>query len=122
MNAKHTREKRIRRHRRIRARMHGTAERPRMSVFRSSRYIWVQLIDDVAGHTLIWASDRMDAGKGKPSARAGNVASAARVGELIAKRALEKNIQCAVFDRGGYRYHGAVKALADGARKAGLTL
>lgn len=99
-----------RRSSRVRAKIIGTAERPRLSVFRSGRRISVQLIDDRSGHTLASAA-------GEKSR-----ASAARVGALIARRGSEKKINRAVFDRGGYRYHGAVKAVAEAARKGGMAL
>ena len=121
----HTREKRLqemRRHKRVRAKIKGSHERPRLSVFRSGRHITVQLIDDVAGRTLAAASDGdVNAGAGAGAGGKNNAVSAS-VGALIAKRALEKKINQAVFDRGPYRYHGAVKTVADAARKGGLTL
>jgi large subunit ribosomal protein L18 len=104
-------------HRRIRRRFAGTPERPRLSVFRSLKHIYAQVIDDQAGRTLVAASSRdlkVAAGSG------GNVASAVEVGKRIAERAKENGITAVVFDRGGYRYHGRVKALADAAREAGL--
>src|SRR6266567_3680068 len=110
--AKIVRERRLRRHRSIRKRVMGTATRPRMAVFRSSSHIYVQLIDDQAGNTLVAASSLDGAvrngGKKLDEARA--------VGELAAQRAKEKGISKVVFDRGGYLYHGRVKAVADGAR------
>lgn len=96
--------------------------RPRISVFRSNRYVWVQLIDDTGGRTLAQASEREVAKRGR-SARASKesrLARAERVGTLLAERALRLKISKAVFDRGGYQYHGIVKAVAEGARKAGL--
>ena len=107
--------RRLRRRRRVRAKVRGTAERPRLSIFRSNRGIQAQLIDDVRGHTLAavaWTEDelksmpRMDQAKG--------------VGELIAERGKEAGVDECIFDRGGYRYHGKVKALAEGAREGGL--
>ncbi len=98
---------------RIRGRISGTAERPRMSVFRSNKGIYVQVIDDLAGATLVAASSKGLEGGTK-------VDQAAKVGEEIAKRALEKGITEVVFDRNGYLYHGRVKSLADAARKGGL--
>ncbi len=111
------RQSRIRRHRRVRKKVSGTAERPRLSVFRSSRHISAQLIDDTAGATLASAST-MEAGlRGAPG---GNISAAQSVGTLIAERGLALGISTAVFDRGGFRYHGRVAALADAARKQGL--
>jgi len=103
-------------HRRIRRKLSGTAERPRLAVFRSVSHIYAQVIDDVKGETLVSASS-VDKG-GKTSG--GNVAAAKNIGKLVADRAKEKGIKSVVFDRGGYRYHGRVKALADAAREAGL--
>jgi large subunit ribosomal protein L18 len=112
---------RMRTRRRVRIRKHvtGTPERPRLSVFRSNRYIYAQLIDDVAGRTLATASSRDEEIRGTGSTA--DIAAAGRVGELLAKRAKKHKIAQAVFDRGGYRYHGRVAALADGARKGGLS-
>ncbi len=109
---------RLRRHRRVRGKISGTPERPRLDVFRSSKHIYAQLIDDTTGTTLASASslDKGFAGSG------GNVEGAAKVGKAIAERALEKGITQVVFDRGGFVYHGRVKALADGAREGGLQL
>jgi len=111
---KNLREKR---HRRVRAKVVGTAERPRLSVFRSNSSIYAQVIDDTCGHTLCAANEAEL--KGKP-AGAGKVGRAFGVGELLAKKATLAGIKQVVFDRGGYRYHGRVKALAEGARKGGL--
>jgi large subunit ribosomal protein L18 len=107
-------------HERIRAKVHGTAERPRLNVYRSVNHIYAQLIDDHDGKTLVSASTVN--GKKEKSAKktGGNVASAKEVGKLIAQKAAEKGIKKVVFDRGGYLYHGRVKALADAAREAGL--
>jgi large subunit ribosomal protein L18 len=102
---------------RIRARMEGSGERPRLAVFRSNKHIYVQLIDDVKGHTLAAASTADTDLNGKTG---NTLEGAKRVGDLIAKRALAKGVKQAVFDRGGYIYHGRVKALADGAREGGL--
>ena len=105
-------------HARIREKMSGTAERPRLNVYRSLNHIYTQLIDDLNGVTIASASSF-----GKKSADkkyGGNVSAAAEVGKLIAERAKEKGIKKVVFDRGGYLYHGRVKALADAAREAGL--
>ena len=115
--ARRRREGRIRRHRRVRKKVRGTAQRPRLSVFRSSRHISVQLIDDTAGATVASAST-LEAGL--RSASGGNVAAARAVGALIAQRAKDAGITAAVFDRGGYKYHGRVAELADAARSAGL--
>ena len=108
-------EARLRRHRRVRRRVTGTAERPRLAVYRSNRGIAAQLIDDVAGRTLAAAShqDKSLAGKGRAEAPSA-------VGKLVAERAREAGIASVVFDRGGYLYHGRVKALADAARENGL--
>ena len=102
-------------HFRIRQKMQGTAERPRLNVYRSLNHIYAQVIDDAKGETIISASSL--AGKLKTG---GNVAAAKEVGKLVAERAIEKGIKKVVFDRGGYLYHGRIKALADAAREAGL--
>ena len=107
---------RLKRHRRVRAKISGTAERPRLAVFRSSKNIYAQLIDDVAGNTLVAAAaNEKDFG-----IYGGNCDAAKKVGALIAERALAKGIENVVFDRGGYVYHGRVQALAEGARESGL--
>ncbi|HZT31280.1 MAG TPA: 50S ribosomal protein L18 [Bryobacteraceae bacterium] len=103
-------------HARIRKKLRGTAERPRLAVFRSVAHIYAQLIDDSRGATLVSASTVEKSAK----TNGGNVAAARTVGKLIAERAREQGIQKVVFDRGGYIYHGRVKALADAARQAGL--
>ena len=106
---------RLRRRRRVRAKVTGTAARPRLSVFRSNRGIQAQLIDDVRGHTLAavtWTEDEL-----KPL---GRMEQAKRAGEVLAERAKAAGVEECVFDRGGYRYHGKVKALAEGAREGGL--
>ena len=105
-------------HDRIRAKMSGTAERPRLNVYRSLNHIYTQLIDDLNGVTLVSASTVSKKGDGKKAG--GNVSAAAEIGKLIAQRAQEKGIKSVVFDRGGYLYHGRIKALADAAREAGL--
>ncbi len=111
-------QKREVRRRRIRARVSGTASRPRLAVFRSNKHLYAQVIDDIAGHTLASAHDGdVEKGKGKET-----VSIPEAVGILVAKRALEKKISSVVFDRGGYQYTGTIKALADGARKGGLSL
>jgi large subunit ribosomal protein L18 len=111
---------RVRIHTRIRRRVKGTSERPRLAVFRSVKHIYAQVIDDLKGHTVVAASSTE---KGAPlgkSASGGNLAGAKSVGKLVAERAKEQGIKAVVFDRGGYLYHGRVKALADAAREAGL--
>jgi large subunit ribosomal protein L18 len=108
-------QKRRRRHRRVRGKVHGSAGRPRLCVFRSSKGIYAQVIDDDAGRTLAAASTlALGGSSGTKSERA------AEVGKLVAQRAREAGIEKVVFDRGGYLYHGRVKALADGAREGGL--
>ena len=102
-------------HFRIRQKMSGTAERPRLNVYRSLNHIYAQVIDDAKGVTLLSASTMAAKIKG-----GGNVAAAKEVGKLVAERAIEKGIKRVVFDRGGYLYHGRIKALADAAREAGL--
>ena len=108
-------QQRLRRRRRVRAKIRGTAERPRLSVYRSNRGIGAQLIDDVKGHTLAavnWTEgDLKDLGR---------MDQAKRAGELLAERAKQAGVETCVFDRGGYRFHGKIKALADGAREGGL--
>ena len=111
-----TRGQRIKRHNRVRGKISGTAERPRLSVFRSENNIYAQLIDDVAGVTLAAASTVEKGFEGK----GGNIEAAKKVGAAIAQRALKKGIEDVVFDRGGYLYHGRVKELAEGAREGGL--
>jgi large subunit ribosomal protein L18 len=106
---------RLRRHRRVRRRVTGTAERPRLAVYRSNRGIAAQLIDDVAGRTLAAASNQDKSLAGKARAE-----TPAAVGKLVAERARKAGIASVVFDRGGYLYHGRVKALADAARENGL--
>lgn len=110
---------RIRRKAHIRKTVRGTAERPRLSVFRSANHIYAQVIDDVAGRTLASASTLSPELKDLDGHR-GNRAAAAKVGELVAKKAIEAGVQQVAFDRNGFLYHGRVKALADGAREAGL--
>jgi large subunit ribosomal protein L18 len=118
-------EKRRKRHRRLRAKISGTKERPRLCVFRSNKHIYAQLIDDEKGKTLLAASDNELKQKGKKSslkkaAGSGGINLAFEVGKLIAQKSLEKKIEKVVFDKGGYKYHGQVKALAEGAREGGL--
>jgi large subunit ribosomal protein L18 len=110
-------EARQKRHLRIRANLTGTPSRPRVSVFRSSKNIYAQIIDDVNGVTLVSASS---VEKDNKLANGGNVEAAATVGKLLAERAVKNNIKSVVFDRSGYLYHGRVKALAEAARAAGL--
>ncbi|MCY1713901.1 50S ribosomal protein L18 [Caproiciproducens galactitolivorans] len=116
VNKADTNKARLNRHRRVRGRISGTAECPRLNVFRSTTNIYAQIIDDVKGVTLAAAStlDKDFNGNG------GNKEAARKVGELIAKRAAEKGITEVVFDRGGYIFHGRVKELAEGAREGGL--
>jgi len=110
---------RLRRHRRVRKTVHGTPERPRLSVYRSLSHIYAQVIDDDAGRTIAAASDiEADVRGSKNGKKKTDVAKV--VGELVGKRAIEQGVAEVVLDRGGYRYHGRVKALADGARSAGL--
>lgn len=118
MHSQEKKQKRLRRHRRIRAKIKGTAPRPRLSLFRSNRHLVVQLIDDAAGRTIVAASDR-DITAPKTG---GRTAVAEMLGALIAEKAAAVAIVRAVFDRGGYRYHGIARAIADGARKGGLAL
>src|SRR5215211_4696734 len=115
MTVKTKTQARLRRRRRVRAKVRGTAERPRLSVFRSNRGIQAQLIDDVNGHTVAavtWTEDELKS--------LGPMEQAKRAGELIAERAKAAGVETCIFDRGGYRFHGKVKALADGAREGGL--
>ncbi len=105
-------------HKRIRKKVQGTAERPRLNVYRSVNHIYVQLIDDLAGKTLIAASSAV--GKKGQRKAGGNLAAAKEIGKSIAEKAKAKGISKVVFDRGGYLYHGRVKALADAAREGGL--
>ena len=108
-------KQRARRHRRVRGKIFGTAQRPRLNVFRSAKNINAQIIDDVSGTTLVSASStEKDFGVG------GNKDAAEKVGMMVGKRAIEKGIDTVVFDRGGYLYHGRVEKLAEGARKSGL--
>jgi large subunit ribosomal protein L18 len=108
-------QQRLRRRRRVRAKVRGTADRPRLSVFRSNRGVSAQLIDDVAGVTVAavnWTESDLKSLERMEQAK--------RVGELLAQRAKDAGVETCIFDRGGYRYHGRVKALADGAREGGL--
>jgi large subunit ribosomal protein L18 len=117
--AKEKKLARQRRHARVRRRVHGTLERPRLTVFRSLKHIHAQVIDDTQGHTLAAAST-LDAEVRGQLADKDKSAQAALVGEVLARRALEAGVERIVFDRSGYKYHGRVKSLADAARKAGL--
>jgi large subunit ribosomal protein L18 len=110
-----TLQARQRRHRRVRGRVSGTAERPRLSVSRSNKRIYAQLIDDERGHTVAAAGSHESSLRGLAKGEA-----AGRVGTLLAERAVQVGVGRVVFDRGGYKYHGRVKALADGAREGGL--
>ena len=115
MTVKTKPQSRLRRRRRVRAKVRGNAERPRLSVFRSNRGIGAQLIDDVQGHTVAavnWTEGDLKS--------LGRMDQAKRAGELLAERAKQAGVETCVFDRGGYRFHGKVKALADGAREGGL--
>ncbi|NLA26921.1 MAG: 50S ribosomal protein L18 [Firmicutes bacterium] len=112
-------EKRKKRHQRVRVKIIGDAARPRLNVFRSSKHIYAQIIDDLSGSTLVAASS-LDPGLREMPACGSNCEAAGKVGALLAKRALDSGIKEVVFDRGGYRYHGRVKALADAAREEGL--
>ena len=114
-----SRQARVRRHRRVRAKISGTAERPRLNVFRSLGQIYAQVIDDVAGHTLVSAST-IDRELRAQVTDKNKTEAAKMVGALVAQRAQAVGIKTVVFDRGGYKYHGRIKALADGAREAGL--
>jgi large subunit ribosomal protein L18 len=114
-----TRLARKRRHLRVRARVTGTESKPRLCLFRSLNHIYAQIIDDAKGHTLTSASTLDTEIKGEADGKA-KTARAELVGSLVAKRAIEQGIKQVVFDRGGYKYHGRVKALAEAARQAGL--
>ncbi len=116
INRPNTNAQRLKRHKRVRGKISGTPERPRLNVFRSESNIYAQVIDDVNGVTLVAASslDKSIEGFG------GNVEAARKVGQLVAERAKAKGIETVVFDRGGYVYHGRVQALAEGAREGGL--
>jgi len=111
--------KRIKRHLRIRKKMKGTPQKPRLAVFKSERHIYAQIIDDTKGHTLVSAST-LDKELRQRLSKTYNVEAAKEVGRLIAQRALSLGIKTVVFDRGGFKYHGRIKALADAAREAGL--
>lgn len=110
------RDRRKKRRLHIRKKIAGTSERPRMSVFRSNRRIYIQVVDDLRGVTIVSASNLEQGTRDIPK----SVEGGQRLGEIIAGRLKEKSIQSVVFDRGGYRYHGIIKAVADGAREAGI--
>ncbi len=114
-----TRNARLRRHHRVRAKVSGSMDNPRLCVFRSARHIYAQIIDDTAGHTMVSASSLDEDVKNQGSAKT-KISQAGLVGKLIAERALAKSIRQVVFDRGGYKYHGRVMSLANAAREAGL--
>lgn len=110
---------RVRRHHRVRLRVYGTPDRPRLNVFRSNAHLYAQVIDDTTGTTLVSASTLDSEIKGKVKSGA-NLAAAMAVGRLVAERALKANLKAVVFDRGGYRFHGRIKALAEASREKGL--
>ena len=116
INRPDTRTQRMKRHKRIRGKISGTAERPRLSVFRSEKHIYAQIIDDAAGKTLVSASSVEKGFEGPGS----NKEAARKVGKTVAERAVKAGIEEVVFDRGGYIYHGRVQELAEGAREGGL--
>jgi large subunit ribosomal protein L18 len=119
MKTLETHVRRARRQRRVRAKVKGTGERPRLNVFRSARHVFAQIIDDSKGHTLVAAST-LDADVRAKAAEMKKRDEAKVVGKLIAQRALEKGLKQVVFDRGGYQYHGRIKSFAEGAREGGL--
>jgi large subunit ribosomal protein L18 len=112
-------EVRLRIHKRIRKRLTGASERPRLAVFRSNKHIYAQVIDDAKG-TTVTAASTLDVDTKKNMKNGGNIAAAKAVGKLVAERAKAKGVEAVLFDRGGYLYHGRVKALAEAAREAGL--
>ena len=112
-------EVRVNKHRKLRNRFSGTAERPRLAVFRSNNHMYAQIIDDTVGNTLVSASTLQKDVKAELE-KTNNVEAAAYLGTVIAKKAIEKGLTSVVFDRGGFIYHGKIKALADAAREAGL--
>ncbi len=120
ISAKEKRQARLRRKIRVRKRVHGTPQRPRLSVYKSLKHIYAQIIDDTQGKTLAAASSLDPELKTKLENISGKIEVARLVGQLVAQRALDKGIKKVVFDRGGFKYHGRVKAVADGAREAGL--
>lgn len=111
---------RQRRHARVRAKISGTASRPRLNVFRSSAHIYAQVIDDIRGHTIVAACDLDEAVRVRAGEGATKSVRAKIVGEVIAERARDAGVDAVLFDRGGFLYHGRVKAVADGARESGL--
>ena len=119
INKKSRTEVRLKKHRRVRNRLSGTTERPRLAVFRSNNHMYAQIIDDTVGNTLVAASTVEKEVKAELE-KTNNVEAAAYLGKVIAKRAIEKGIDTVVFDRGGFIYHGKVQALAEAAREAGL--
>jgi len=116
---KKSRRLRVVRHIRVRKKVQGDGARPRLCVFRSLRHIYAQVIDDTTGHTLASASS-LESAAGKGTELAAKLSTSQSVGKLVAERAKEQGIKEVVFDRGGYKYHGRVKALAEGSREAGL--
>ena len=120
MITKRKMENRLRTKKHIRLQMSGSAERPRLTVFRSLKHVYAQLVDDDQGKTLIGVSDLTEELAEQAKAAKGQVAVGKLVGQLMARRAKEKNIAAVVFDRNGFRYHGVIKAVADGAREGGL--
>ncbi len=119
VSKKSRQEVRVKKHKRLRNRFSGTAERPRLAVFRSNNHMYAQIIDDTVGNTLVSASTLEKSVKAELE-KTNNVDAAAYLGTVIGKRAIEKGIKAVVFDRGGYVYHGKIAALADAAREAGL--
>ena len=119
VNKKSRQEVRVKKHMRIRNRISGTAERPRLAVYRGNNHMYAQIIDDVAGSTLV-AACTLEKEVKEQLEKTNNVDAAAYLGTVIGKRAMEKGIETVVFDRGGYLYHGKIAALADAAREAGL--
>lgn len=120
--AKKMNQRKIRRARRVRATIIGTAERPRLTVRRSNQYFYAQLIDDTKGHTLASASSAAAKAKAKAAAKLTKTADSFAVGETIGKKAVEKGIAAVVFDRRSYKFHGRVKSFVEGAKKAGLKI
>lgn len=116
---KHKAVRRLRRHKRVRSQVSGTPSKPRLAVYKSVRHIHAQIIDDLAGRTLAAASS-LEPGAQTPEVKTGNSKSAALVGKLLAERAKKAGVSAVCFDRGGFKFHGRVKALADAAREAGL--
>lgn len=113
-------EARLKRQRRVRTRIRGTSEKPRLSVFKSAKHVYAQIVDDTTARTLASASSLTKGFRSNAQSRGGNKAGAAVVGELIAKQAAERGIKTVVFDRNGFLYHGRIKTLADAARQHGL--